>query len=193
VRDPRDVLASQKNRWKRKKYGGKNIPYTEIIRVWFNYHPYTITKLWTRATCLARELQNHERCHVVRFEDIISDPEIELRKICDFLQLSYEDTMLNIPQVGSSHTNNRDTKYGVRRSSLNRWKTSLSQGEVYICELLAEREMRTFAYKKSETGKLISLSIIKQLLKYPIHVIGVLAANPRRAWIQLQAVIGKSR
>ena len=33
VRDPRDVLASQKNRWKRKRFGGDNIPYSEIIRV----------------------------------------------------------------------------------------------------------------------------------------------------------------
>lgn len=193
VRDPRDVLASQKNRWKRKKLGGSNIPYSEIIRVWFNYHPYTITKLWSRATRLAAELQAHEHFHVLRFEDIISDPEVELRKICDFLKISYEKEMLNIPHVGSSHAINTSAKSGVRQSSINRWKSCLSMGEVYICELLADAEMRTFAYAKSEITKPISLSLINQLLKYPIHAFGVLASNPRRAWIQLHALIGKSR
>ena len=39
VRDPRDVLLSQKNKWRRRFLGARNIPLTEAIRAWANlYH-----------------------------------------------------------------------------------------------------------------------------------------------------------
>ncbi|MES9993380.1 MAG: sulfotransferase [Candidatus Thiodiazotropha sp.] len=193
VRDPRDVLASQKKRWKRKILGGDNIPYTEIIRVWFNYHPYTMTTLWSKATRFACELEAHERFHLLKFEDILSDPEVEIRKLCKILNISFEASMINIPHVGSSHEINSDAPNGVSKSSLNRWKSYLNKGEIYICEWLADHEMQAFAYTKSENAKPLSLSLIKQMLIYPIHIFGVLMSNPRRAWIQLQAVIGKSK
>jgi hypothetical protein len=161
--------------------------------VWFNYHPYTITKLWSKATWLAWELKAHDRFYVLKYEDILSDPVGELQKICNYLKISYEEEMLNIPHVGSSHANNQNVNTGVSRSSLNRWKSSLSKGEVYICEMLAGREMRAFGYKKSENKKPLILSLIKQLLKYPIHAICVLMLNPRRAWIQFRALIHKTR
>ena len=49
VRDPRDVLLSQKNKWKRKFLGANDIPFFELLRARFNYHPYTISKMWKTA------------------------------------------------------------------------------------------------------------------------------------------------
>jgi omega-hydroxy-beta-dihydromenaquinone-9 sulfotransferase len=193
VRDPRDVLASQKNRWKRKRLGGDNIPYSEIVRVWFNYHPYTIGKLWAKATSLALQHQEHTRFFLLRFEDIIASPESELRKLCSFLDIPFEDAMLNIPQVGSSHRSNTDQQTGVAQSSLNQWVENLTSGEVFICERITKPLMQALDYSPSAGASAISPSVIAQALKYPLHVAGVLVANPRRAWIQLQAVLGKSR
>ena len=39
VRDQRDVLLSQKNKWKRRFLGAKSIPLIEAIRSFVNYHP----------------------------------------------------------------------------------------------------------------------------------------------------------
>jgi len=192
VRDPRDVLASQKNRWKRKRLGGDNIPYSEIVRVWFNYHPYTLGKLWARATHLALQHREHTRFYLLRFEDIVANPEPELQKLCAFLDIPYEIAMLNIPQMGSSHRTNTDQQIGVTQSSLNRWMETLTRGEVFICERITRPLMRALSYTPSASTSALSSSVIAQLLKFPIHVAGVLAANPRRAWIQLQAVMGKS-
>ena len=59
IRDPRAVIASQKNRWKRKKLGGTNTPWSEVVRVWMNYHPYTMTKLWMKAANAGEALKGH--------------------------------------------------------------------------------------------------------------------------------------
>ncbi|MEZ6190799.1 MAG: sulfotransferase [Phycisphaerales bacterium] len=46
VRDPRDVLLSQKNRWKRRRLGAKGTPWWNALRTWAGYHPETISLLW---------------------------------------------------------------------------------------------------------------------------------------------------
>lgn len=191
VRDPRDVLASQKNRWKRKRYGGDNIPYSEIIRVWFNYHAYTITKLWVKATDLALQLKQHERVFILRFEDIMTDPEREIRNLCAFLDVPYESEMLDIEQIGSSHRQNTDQQRGVVKKAVNNWKRTLTPGEVAICERVAATEMQAFSFPVNKDNSLLSFSVAKQIAKYPLHIVGVLLSNPRRAWIQIQAILGK--
>lgn len=45
IRDPRSVLLSQKNKWRRKFMGDDSMPLLEALRVWINYHPITISKL----------------------------------------------------------------------------------------------------------------------------------------------------
>lgn len=193
ARDPRDVLASQKNRWKRKRLGGSNIPYSEIVRVWFNYHPYTISKLWVKANRLALQLAGHPRFRLVRFEDIVARPQIELEKLCNFLELPFEPGMLDVPQVGSSHRSNADQTLGVTSSSVNRWVETLSSGEVFVCERLAGPLMDELSYPRGTNDSHIDPSVLAQILKYPVHAAGVLATNPRRAWIQFQAILGKSK
>lgn len=193
VRDPRDVLASQKNRWKRKRYGGDNIPYAEIIRVWFNYHPYTMTKLWVKATALASRLKEHSRVYVLRFEDVIANPEKEIRKVCAFLDLSFEPAMLEIEQIGSSHRQNTNQQKGVAKLAPNNWINTLTPGEIAVCEKVASRQMQEFDYPLSNPSSKINFSIAMQFVKYPLHAIGVMLSNPRRAWIQLQAILGKAK
>ncbi|BFM05563.1 hypothetical protein GCM10025791_17720 [Halioxenophilus aromaticivorans] len=194
VRDPRDVLASQKNRWKRKRFGGDNIPWSEIIRVWCNYHPHTITKLWKQANNLALGIEGHERFHMLRFEDVIESPEATVKAAAQATGVAFEPAMLQIAQVGSSHKTNADSTLGVAKTALNRWQKTLSPGEIAICESVASQPaMEKFGYQTSPPISKFSLSFIKQILKYPVHVVGVLASNPKRAWILLQAAVVKRK
>ena len=45
VRDQRDVLLSQKNKWKRRSLGASAIPLSEAIRSYINYHPILSSKI----------------------------------------------------------------------------------------------------------------------------------------------------
>jgi hypothetical protein len=51
VRDPRDVLLSQKRKWKRRHLGGaegaRYITRKEVFRSWANYSPFLVGRLWS--------------------------------------------------------------------------------------------------------------------------------------------------
>ena len=102
VRDPRDVLLSQKNKWHRRFLGARNIPLTEAIRAWANYHPYTIARLWVAAVRTAMRYVGHPRFVSIRYEDLLKQPEETIRSLCSVTGLAFTEEMLDVPQVGSS-------------------------------------------------------------------------------------------
>ncbi len=193
VRDPRAVLASQKNRWQMRRLGGKNVPLSELVRTWFNYHPFTMNKLWSKANNLAIALTGHPRFITLRFEDLVDDPSVEIQKLCDFLDLEFDQTMLDIPQYGSSTVKHGNAKTGIVKDVVNQWEKILSKGEIRYCEHAAAPLMKYFSYDPKMTGSLFSFSLLPSLLRYPVHLFGVVISNPRRAWIQLKALLPLGR
>ena len=49
VRDPRAVLLSQKNKWRRRSLGESALPRSEVVRSWSNYHPIVTARIWRGA------------------------------------------------------------------------------------------------------------------------------------------------
>src|SRR5579884_4298471 len=73
VRDPRDVLLSQKNWWRRRLRGSQT-PWPVVARQWIDYHPLTTSLLWRGGVRAADRVATSERVHTVRFEDLVADP-----------------------------------------------------------------------------------------------------------------------
>lgn len=147
IRDPRDVLLSQKNKWRRRFLGAKKIPLSEAFRSWINYHPYTITKLWVSSVRTARKLDEHDRFMSLSFEDLLISPEERVKNICNFLGLDFEANMLNVPKVGSSQGKDNFSQLGIDKSNMSGWKKGgLSQVELAICQLVAGKEMAQLDY-----------------------------------------------
>jgi len=187
TRDPRAVLASQKNRWRQRAMGRKNIPLREVWRVRVNYHPLTICKLWVKANRCALRLATHPRLLIMKFEDIVNNPIQCTRQMCDFLGISFQPKMIEVPQMGSSHQlNTGDT--GVSAASIDKWKDQLTQKEIAVCELLTKNLMEKFGYTTLSSTRMGRFSYIHQLATYPLHFAGVAITNPRRAWIQANAM-----
>jgi hypothetical protein len=188
VRDPRAVLASQKNRWKLRELGAAHLPAREMIRNRINYHPITICRLWTEANNEAIALEGHERFGIVRFEDLAAAPEERARQLCDLVQVSFEPQMLDLPQWGSSNVSHISEFKGVSKDVVDRWGRVLSPMEVEVCEAMTAGLMRRFGYALRTSGSLKSLKAIPSFLSYPFHVAAVLAFNPSRAMIQMKAL-----
>jgi omega-hydroxy-beta-dihydromenaquinone-9 sulfotransferase len=70
MRDPREVLLSQKNKWKRRKFTTDTFPASEALRARLNYHPVTISKIWKAVSATASSWQKDERVLIVKFEDL---------------------------------------------------------------------------------------------------------------------------
>lgn len=188
VRDPRAVLASQKNRWKLRRLGADHLPVSEMLRNRVNYHPVTMGQLWMKSTEEASRLLDHPRFMLVRFEDLVADPKASSRRICGSLGLNYESGMLNIPRWGSSNVEHTMENTGVSAEVTDQWRHKLSIGEALLCEKITHPMMQRFGYPLEFLSSTRSLAILPSLLTYPLHVAGVVALNPGRALIQLRAL-----
>jgi omega-hydroxy-beta-dihydromenaquinone-9 sulfotransferase len=188
VRDPRAVLASQKNRWQLKRLGARHLPTSEMIRNRVNYHPYTMGKLWAKATDEALALDGHPRFLMVRFEDLAADPSGSASRLCSFLGLHFEPGMLDIPRWGSSNLESSE-QTGVSSEVVNKWRESLSRGELWICEMTTKRLMQRLGYMPEFLGAENAVASLPSLIFYPFHVVGVVALNPVRAWIHVKALL----
>ena len=150
VRDPRDVLLSQKYKWKIRFLGASNIPYREAIRAWTNYHAITISKLWNVAVNSAAKHENSDRLITIRFEDLIVQPEKIIRQVCDFTGLKFAPEMLQVSQSEggvSSHKKIAPGQKGIDSKATGKWKKGgLSKTEVYLCQQITKENMQQHNY-----------------------------------------------
>jgi hypothetical protein len=154
VRDPRDVLISQKNKWKRRFLGAKSIPLKEALRAWANYHPILIAKLWVSCSRQAKRFEANTRVVSLRFEDLLTAPEAHIRELCTFVGVDYEPDMLNVPQVGSSSGTDFPDKIGINAGRAQNWANGgLSRTELKCCDWVAHSEMLQNGYAPSGNGK----------------------------------------
>lgn len=148
VRDPRAVLLSQKNKWRRRFLGARNIPLSEVVRAWANYHPYIISRLWVAAVRAARPYTGHPRFVSIRYEDLLDKPEETVRAICSYIGVEYHPGMLEVPQVGSSSGMDRPDRCGIDASRMGAWrKGGLTKTELSICERVCKEELQRLGYE----------------------------------------------
>jgi hypothetical protein len=151
VRDPRDVLLSQKRKWRRRFLGASNIPLTEAVRSWVNYHPLTISRLWRAAERAVAPYRDHPRVRTVAFEDVLDAPEATVRSVCEFVGIPFRESMLAVRQIGSSNQEDRPDRRGIDSSRSGNWrKGDLSATDVFLCETVAAGPMEKHRYPPSE-------------------------------------------
>jgi len=192
VRDPRAVMASQKKRWQRRRLAADvgAVPRYESVRVWVNYHPFTVARLWSRATSEALALADHPRVTLVRFEDLVQAPEVTVRQLCDRLGLAFDERMLDVGQINSSHQSSAGGgRRGLHADTIDTWKDALTAAECAITEQRCGPLMRRFGYGINAGRNGSRLSQLGFRLSYLAHLGGVLLVNPRRAWVQGRALL----
>jgi len=180
VRDPRDVLLSQKGKWKRRFLGAANIPLKEAIRAKANYHPLTISKLWNSAVDAGTKCSNHEQVYSLKFETLLQEPETRVREICTFLGLSFEPKLLEVPQVGSSTASDRPSKTGIDSSKAGNWlKGGLSKTEVFLCQQITKEYREKYSYESIAVTPNY-LTVIYSIVSLPFQLMVALLFNLKR-------------
>ena len=169
VRDQRDVLLSQKNKWKRKFLGASAIPLSEAIRSFVNYHPLLMSKVWASSLQHTKKYKNHNRVKIVKFEELVSNSEETIKKVCSFLDIDFQEEMLSVPVIGSS--TEADSKLcHIDSSKIAKWeKGGLSNAEIYLSQIMSADMMKLFHYdlKKFEFPPIL---IVFYLLTFPIKL-----------------------
>lgn len=179
IRDPRDILLSQKRKWKLYKQKEK-ISLQELIRTWNNYHPITISMLWNSSIRAFNRYSDNPFVYSVKFENLLRNPEKEVKNVCDFLRISYQSNLIEIPQIGSSSEPNRPEKSGIKQHRVKAWKRGgLNSTEIFFCQKITKYYMEQNGYKQV----FIRPTLFKQLfymIKLPIQTVIAFFLNLKR-------------
>jgi omega-hydroxy-beta-dihydromenaquinone-9 sulfotransferase len=160
------------------------------LRVWVNYHPYTIARLWSGATASALALAEHPRVTLVRFEQLVQEPEATVRLLCSRLGLRYDKKMLDVRQINSSHQSSAGgARRGLHTDAIRSWTQSLTPTEIAITERLCGDLMRRFGYECVASGEVGRAAALGYRLSHLAHLAGVVLVNPRRAAVQAKALL----
>nr|WP_239017338.1 sulfotransferase [Seongchinamella sediminis] len=180
TRDPRDVLLSQRSKWKRRFLGGSSIPVGEAIRAWCNYHPWLVSRLWKSCVEYADAIDDR-RFMSLRFEDLLAKPEREIKKICRFIGIEFESNMLKVPQMGSSSGDDSPNKKGIDTGRAEVWRIRrIRRSERLLCEWICKDQMANLNYVDYLNDGRFSPSLILPLMILPVKVVLALPLNVRR-------------
>ena len=170
VRDQRDVLLSQKNKWKRRFLGAKAIPLAEAFRSFVNYHPILTAKVWNSSLTHSSKYLNSPRVKIVKFEDLLSESENVVKDICSFLDINFEEKMLEVPVIGSSTENDSKSALIIDSSKVNKWKKGgLSNAEIYLSQNQSSENMDKFAYDRKEFS-FLPIMVVFYVISFPIKL-----------------------
>ncbi|MEM7722603.1 MAG: sulfotransferase [Pseudomonadota bacterium] len=146
IRDPRDVLLSQKHKWQTYRHGTWDMPRREAARAWANYHPITTSRIWASSIRYARRLDPKHVLHL-RFEDLITAPHQTLDRVHAFLGLDPVPLPAPVVDIGSSLANDAEQRSGFNTDAVGRWRRGgLSAREVAICETICAEGMAEWGY-----------------------------------------------
>lgn len=142
LRDPRDVITSL-NHGRGRSYGGRIKPMLYNIRT------------WRKSVAFSLQMSGNPDFMVIRYEDLVTRPEVVLAQVCEFLALPAVRVadltgpvtdQQGMPWNSNSSHGNRDT---ISADSLGKYAEYLTPDIVNIIEALCLPEMRLFDYHNS--------------------------------------------
>lgn len=140
VRDIRAFLYSYRGKW---KVTGD----AHVARLRKLYHPVVTSYLWKssmRQLPLIEGMVPPADRIIMRYEDLVADPEGTVRKICATIGEEYEPDMLAVDSHNSSIAAESG---GIFTSSVDRWRTELSQEEIAIGQHVAGSLLDRLGYE----------------------------------------------
>ncbi len=188
VRDPRGVMLSQKRKWQRRAMGAKFMTKKEQRRLKINYHPITISKLWNSSIRAATKFKGHAQMHTMYFEKLVNDSEAEIRDLCSFLKIDFNQDMLMIPQVGSSNEADKPDAFGIKTERAGNWeKGGLNKGEIWFSQNICADNMKQFGYEVKEVSP-NPLYILYYYISFPVKIVLAILFNLHRMKNMVEAI-----
>ncbi|MCB0210831.1 MAG: sulfotransferase [Anaerolineae bacterium] len=148
-RDPRAIFLSQK---KKKSNSGRVSASHRLLRqsepVYELYMSTSIIAQWLRVAQLHAYYQQRypNNYYLLRFEDLVSAPQEQLKRLCDFLGIAYTDALLDADVVNSSFVQSGKVS-GFDKSVADRWrnhiKPSTNKWFIFWCE----KYLKQFEYQ----------------------------------------------
>ena len=139
IRDPRAVAASN--------YAKKGQKYPLLF----------LARQWRKLASLSAYYRSID-CNnfILKYEDLIKNPEKEVRKLCKFLEIDFDYSLINpsnfVDGLGESGLKTHPTKNLKKKfntKSIEKWRFVLNQDQINFLEQLCFLEMQFFDYESS--------------------------------------------
>lgn len=140
TRNPKATYASQAAKYLRDRpdaFSSAYMRFRQFVHI-------NVQISWTAH--LDRRLRGRPNYCLVRYEDVVCEPESTLRELCQFLGVEFMSEMLSPHQYGSSFDSIGGSK-GVDPSSLHRWKSTLHPVTAALIDLLHPSASRILGYR----------------------------------------------
>lgn len=189
VRDVRDVLASKKIRtdaaWTTDRYGSL----TALKRLEKSYDPILDSLSWRSAVGAGHKTRRAGRqIHSLRYEDLVSDPERTIRRICKFLDVPYADDLLDVP-AGNSAVADAPKRRGFATGTISRWREALPPREQAAVQLCAGRALRSHGYPIADVPLAAKLSLPAQLARSGLALVARLYRRAKLGGVRFAMLI----
>ena len=139
TRNPKAVYASQAAKYLTHEQ-------STASRIFARFQQFVHINIQTTWTArIHNQLAKNENYRLVRYEDTVLRPREQLIGLCEFLGVDFHEEMLRPKQYGSSFDKITGDK-GVRRSSLERWRTSTNPITQRVMDLMHGRAYRILGY-----------------------------------------------
>lgn len=147
IRDPRSSVSSAL-----RQKDSKRVP---LI--------YSFIRGWRKHAAFLQYLPSCEELNknifILKYEDLVNDPENSNRRLCTFLEVSYEPTMLQTenyrPLAGASWSNYSNFEVpsqGIYTQSVSAWRKHLPPEVIEVIEFVCGPEMELLGYPTEVYG-----------------------------------------
>lgn len=148
VRDPRGNYLSDYTRRRRAKPGSGPLPFRLAARFNLTLKMVVLAvtlHYWRRSIAALHENRNAypDRYLLVRFEDLITEQDKEVRRICDFLEIKFSDGMLAQSVVRGENKGDQ----GFDKTKTERWRDDIDGWVNRIIKLRFGKRMKELGYE----------------------------------------------
>ncbi len=156
IRDPRGMAASM-----------KKVP-------WGNKSMIVLVKIWKNSISHYMDHHQDPRIKPVYFEQLLTNTTEEIRNICDFLNIYFDNNMLNNRKLGLDSGNDKSwtsdyekqVNAEITQKSLSKWKSILQPYEIKYIEKHCIEEMNYLGYETTEQADLTMYESLRNGLAY---------------------------
>jgi hypothetical protein len=175
VRDPRAVVASYRD-WKR---GRPDSTAPDRFRATRSYHPVLsalLVKGAMEASEQARRRFGTERILLLRYEELVTEPERSVRALAEWLGVDYVSSMLDVPDRYGSYG---DVNGGISQAPLERWRSKLSPTEISVIQTCCRGTMEQAGYQRERVSPPLP-ELVRTWASVPVAVGRAGLANRKR-------------
>jgi hypothetical protein len=131
---------------------GRDVSLSMIGMPWGDNNTWTCGVRW--AHCIREgERQRAARPDdvlLVRYEDLVTEPQRELQRVSSFLEMAYDDDMLSVEKTDTSKLQHQDwfsnLWQGINTSAMDKWRTKMSTEDQRVFAAAAGDELTLHGY-----------------------------------------------